>query len=506
MNQKFNARCGAAYRHRRSAHALMLAAVALTIPLVAAPALAQARPAAAVAGIDARRIAGLPEFVDGVMAQQLATREVAGAIVTVVHDGRVLFSRGYGHADIGRGARVDPRRTIFRPGSVSKLFTWVALMQQIEAGRVDMDADVNTYLDYKLPDFGSKPIRVRDLFSHSPGMSDIGGITAPSAAELVPYRDWIKRNIPARLWNPGVEVSYSNYGVAVAGYIVERVSGEPFADYAEKHLFAPLGMTSTTFREPLPSAMAPHMATGYAVTDGRFTPKPPKYFSKIMPAGSGSATGPDMGRFMLAMLGRGRLGSARVLKPQSVDLLFSNSLANAPRLPGMAHGFIVAREAGPRLVGHGGNTVDFHSYLLLAPEAGFGFFVSTTGGPGSYPARTELSNAIVGRIFPQTPAPRWTGAEPPPPMGAYRSNRRDYGKTPDPANDLKVSITAPHMVTVESAGVETSWVQIGPRLYEQVTGARDGGPYDRLEFFDTPTGPRLSFASQAHTTCHHVDR
>lgn len=483
-----------------------LTSLAVALALLAAPAVpASAAPKAQSAvTVDRARIAGLPEFIDGVMAQQLATREVAGAVVTVVHKGKLLFSRGYGFADVAAGKPVHPQNTLFRPGSVSKLMTWVALMQQVERGRVDLDADVNTYLDYRIPELNGAPVRVRDLLSHAPGMSDVGDLTVDEVGKLVPYSQWLKTHIPTRQWSPGTEVSYSNYGAALAGYIVERVSGEPFADYVDRHIFAPLGMRSSFFREPLPDAARLHMATGYKLTDGRLVAEPYELFSNVMPAGSASSTGPDMARFMLAMLGDGKLGSARILTPESVALLESNSIANAPRLPGMAHGFMVARESGPRMIGHGGNTGDFHSYLLLVPEADFGFFVSTTGGTGSYGARTELSDAIIGRLFPQSPAPRWTGAGAPPTAGAYRVNRRDYTKPARPEYDLKVSIAGPHALTVVNQGKTTAWEQIGPGLYEQVTGARAGGPYDRLEFHGTAEDPRLSFASMPHVTYRFV--
>ncbi|UZK65459.1 serine hydrolase domain-containing protein [Sphingomonas sp. M1-B02] len=482
-----------------------LALGALALPLLSSqlavgPALAQARPTS----IAAPRIAGLADFVDGVVAQQIATREVAGAVVTVVYQGKVLFTRGYGFADIDKGLAVDPQRTLFRPGSVSKLFTWTALMQQVELGRVSLDADVNSYLDFKIPEFGSKPIRVRDLLSHSPGMSDVGGFIFADESKLVPYGDWLKAHIPARLWDAGTEISYSNFGAALAGFIVERVSGEPFADYADKHIFRPLAMNATTFREPLPRAMRDHMATGYRFADGVFVAKPFEYLSSIMPAGSATASGPDMARFMLAMLGEGRLGGARILKPESVRLLHSNSFANAPRVNGMAHGFLVERNAGPRMIGHAGNTGDFHSDLVIVPQAGFGFFVSTTGGQKSSPARTELRDAIIGRLFPQAPAPAWAGDASPPQLGSYRGNRRDYNRTPDPKRDLIVAAAGARMLTIEAEGVKTAWRQIGPRLYEQVTGARAGGPYDQIEFYGTPKDPRLSFTSQPYATYHFV--
>ncbi len=486
-------------RHAVAATALLGASVAL--PPAAA---AQSIPAAS-ASVQPAGIAGLEDFVDGVMAQQLATREVAGAVVTMVYRGNILFSRGYGFADVDKGIAVDGQRTLFRPGSVSKMFTWTALLQQVELGRVSLDADVNDYLDFRIPAFEGQPIRVRDLMSHSVGMSDVGGISAPSVDKLVPYGEWIKTHIPQRLWPAGTEISYSNYGTALAGYIVERVSGEPFADYVEHHIFTPLGMASTTFREPLPAALAPYMATGYRVTDGRFVARPFELYSPVMPAGSATSSGPDMARFMMALLKGGTLGDARILRPESVTLLTADARANAPDLPGMAHGFFVVREAGPRIVGHGGNTGDFHSHMILVPETGLGFFVSETGGQGSYGGRTELVEALIGRLFPQTPAPRVAApAGEILPLGIYRINRRDHKRPVNPAYDLKVAAAGADGVTVTSDGNATYWERVGPMLFERATGARAGGPYERLRFHGAEGKWRLSFTSQPHVVYHQV--
>ena len=473
---------------------------------IALPSAAMAQSAAETTySIPQDRIAGLADFVDGVMAQQIATREVAGAIVTVVYRDKVLFSRGYGFADIDKGIAVDGQQTLFRPGSVSKMFTWSALLQQVEAGRVDLDADVNKYLDFKIPEYEGKPIRVRDLLSHTPGMSDVGGLTAPTPDKITPYVEWMKTHIPVRHWAPGTETSYSNYGSVLAGYIVERVSGEAFPDYVEKHIFAPLGMNSTTFREPLPAALAPRMASGYHFKDGRLVADPFELFSPVMPAGSGTSSGPDMARFMMAMMNGGALGNARILKPASVKLLMTNSVANAPGLPGMAHGFFVVREKGPRMVGHGGNTGDFHSNMILAPEAGLGFFVSETGGEGSYGGRTELTEALIGRLFPVAPAPRVAApAGEILPLGAYRVNRRDYARTPSPERDLKIAAAGPNAVTITNDGKTSYWERVGPMRFEQATGARASGPHEQLLFHGAEGRWRLSFTSQPHVLYHFV--
>lgn len=464
---------------------------ALALALMPGPVAAGAAPGAGAAA-SSPRIAGLADFVDGVMAQQIATRDVAGAVVTVVHDGRVLFTRGYGLADIDRGIAVDGATTLFRPGSVSKMFTWAALLQQVELGRVDLDADVNTYLDFIIPPFQGQPIRVRDLLSHTPGMSDVSGITAPTLDKLVPYGEWLKAHVPERRWPAGTEIAYSNYGAALAGYIVERVSGEPFADYTERHIFAPLGMTSTTFREPLPTALSPRMATGYRLDNAQLVARPFELFGAVMPAGSATTSAPDMTQFMLALLD----GGGGILKPASVRLLMADSAANVPGLPGMAHGFYVVRKAGPRIVGHGGNTGDFHSMMILAPEKRLGLFISETGGPGSYRGRTELADAMIGRLFPQSPAIRVAAPSTEVlPTGAYRGNRRDYSRQPDPTNDLIISANGSDALMMVNEGQTTHWQRIGPLMYERATGARAGGPHDRLQFHSDAGGWRLSFAS-----------
>ena len=182
----------------------------MALALAVLPVAASARPAhpARPAGkAIVPHVAGLAEFVDGVVAQQIATREVAGAIVTVVYQGHVLFTRGYGRSDVARGVPVDAQRALFHPGSVSKLFTWTALMQQVEAGKVDLDADVNSYIDFKIPPFEGKPVRVRDLMSHSPGFSDVGGLIYESFEKTQPYQQWLKTRIPARLWPAGTEIA-----------------------------------------------------------------------------------------------------------------------------------------------------------------------------------------------------------------------------------------------------------------------------------------------------------
>lgn len=450
-------------------------------------------------------LSDLAAFVDGAVAQEIASREVAGAVVTVVQDGRVLFSRGYGFSDADRTVPFDGLDTLVRPGSISKLFTWIALAQLIERGKVDLDAPIGRYIDIAVPTVGDRPIRVRDLFSHSPGLSDVDDFIRRPPQTPEPYDIWLKAHVPRAEWEPGTEIAYSNYGAAIAGYIVERVSGEPFASYVERHVLQPLDMNSTTFREPLSSAMETRMAAGFTLEQGRFVSQAAEYLSPIMPAGSLTSNGKDMGAFMLAMLDGGYKGAGRILSRPSYDMLMRDAMANAPDLPGMAHGFLVYREAGPRLIGHAGKTIDFSSDLVLSPDTRTGVFISMTGGKDSGKARTDLSNLLVGRLFPQQPAARLTGEATAPPLGSYRGNRRDFAQPADPVTDLKVTMPKPHRILIDNKGVLTAWDQIGPNLFERVTGVPVGGPYDRIQFYRTDAGARMAFASQPYMTYHLVE-
>ena len=461
-----------------SMRTLFLAGSACILALsVASPPAALAQPAETAApAFNAAALDTLPAFIDGVMAQQIASREVSGAVVTVVHNGEIVMSRGYGFVDVGNRIPVDGENTLVRPGSISKMFTWAALMQLVEQGRVSLDDDVNEHIDFEIEPFDGQPITVRDLFRHTPGMSDVGGFTTTNLDELVDHAEWTRSNIPQRVTAPGVEVAYSNWGTSLAGYIIEQVSGEPFADYVENHIFTPLGMTSSTFREPLPEALAGRIAFGHDLENGRFSARSFDYYSMVMPAGSATVSGPDMARFMIAMLGDGALDGTRILSEESVALLETNSIANAPRLPGMAHGYLVYREAGPRLIGHAGAMRDFRSNMILSPETGTGVFLSILAAPAGRPAQGELSAAITGRLFPQEPAPRWSEmAQAERFEGRYLVNRRDHASEPHPLMHAVVEAAGPNAITIEALGQTIYFEQTGPGLFEQVTGLREGG-------------------------------
>src|SRR6266550_1093577 len=182
-------------------------------------------------------------WLDGFFPYALQRGDVAGAVVVVVTDGAVLLQKGYGYSDVGERKPVDPERTLFRPGSVSKLFTWTAVMQLVEQGKLDLDADINTYLDFKIPPRQGAPVTLHNLMTHTAGFSETAkDLFVKDTSDLKPLRDYSIAHMPKRIFPPGVTPAYSNYATTLAGYIVQRTSGEPFSDYIDHHIFSPLGM------------------------------------------------------------------------------------------------------------------------------------------------------------------------------------------------------------------------------------------------------------------------
>ena len=339
-------------------------------------------------------------WLDGFMPLALADGNIAGAVVVVVKDGRVLTQRGFGVSDVATRAPVDPARTLFRTGSTSKLFTWTAVMQLVEVGKISLDADINTYLDFTIPAAFGKPITMRNLMTHTGGFEEHAKhLFVPGISDLKPIGDYLKDWIPARIFPPGEVPAYSNYGAALAGYIVERVSGEQFDAYIAHHIFQPLGMQDATFDQPLPTAWIPNLSKSYMQAS-----QPAHAFELIpaSPAGALSITGADIARFMIAHIDNGRFGETRILKPETAILMHAQAFAATP-LPGMALGFYHEDRNGHVIVGHAGDTETFHTDLHLFLDDATGLFVSFNSlgaDGGAHTARTLLFHEFTDRYFP----------------------------------------------------------------------------------------------------------
>ena len=371
----------------------------------------------------------LEAFFDGMLGAQLRDREIAGATVAVVGGGRVLFTRGYGWADVAARRPVDPDETLFRLASVTKLFTWVALMQLVERGEVELHGDVNRYLDLRIPETFPDPVTPFHLLTHTAGLEEeLRDLFARSPDDMVPLGQWLRMNFPQRVRPPGTFSSYSNHGTALAGYLVEQVSGLSWEAYLETHLLQPLGMHRTSAREPLPEALAAAASTGYQVQGGRLVPMPFELSRGGAPAGSASSTAADMGRFMLAILGGGVLDGIRVLEESTVEAMLSRQFGHDPRLPGFGLGFFEMNSHGVRILGHGGNSLWFHNVLALFPDHDLGLFVSFNTDAAAPLTYGALLDTFLDRFFPDPPpAPVAVESGSLAPLtGTYRFNRLSY--------------------------------------------------------------------------------
>jgi len=338
-------------------------------------------------------------FLDGIMPQQLAREDIAGAVISVVKDGKVIFARGYGYSDVEKKKPVSPADTLFRPGSISKLFTWTSVMQLVEQGKLDLDRDVNDYLDFKIPATYSKPITLRNIMTHTAGFEEsVQELFVADAKDLQPIGPYLQKHMPARIFPPGTTPAYSNYATTMAGYIVQRVSGQDYFDYVDEHIIKPLGMTHSTFRQPLPDALAPLMSKGYTVAS---QPAKKYEFVEAAPAGSSSVSAMDMTRLMIAHLQNGKYENVQILKPETAELMHSRQFANLPEMNAMCLGFYEETRNGHRIIGHAGDTDYFHSDLHLMPDAQLGFFISyNSAGKGEISAREAVWHAFLDRYFP----------------------------------------------------------------------------------------------------------
>lgn len=337
--------------------------------------------------------ADVEAWTDGFMPYALQRGDVAGAVVVVVKDGQVLFRKGYGYADVAARTPVDPERTLFRPGSVSKLVTWTAVMQQVEQGKIDLDADINTYLDFEIPPFEGQPVTMRQVMTHTTGMEETARLLITADEKhLLSLGDTLKHWVPTRIYAPGSTPAYSNYATALAGYVVERVSGLSFDDYLDQNIFAPLEMKHSSFRQPLPPELLAQMSKGYG--KGSDDKDQPYEFINLAPAGSLAATGTDMARFMIAHLQKGAYGDARILEAGTAEQMHDTALTVIPSLNRMVLGFYETNINGHRSISHGGDTQWFHSYLHLFPDDNVGLFVSVNSG-----GKEGASGAIRGALF-----------------------------------------------------------------------------------------------------------
>jgi CubicO group peptidase (beta-lactamase class C family) len=430
--------------------------------------------------------AELEAFVDGAVREAMGRDHIAGVTVSIVQNGQVVLKKGYGFAALQPRRRVDPDRTLFRVGSISKTFTWIAVMKEVEAGRMRLTAPVNLYLPepVRIRDQGyRRDVEVRNLMDHSAGFEDrmLGHLMESSPDRVRPLQLYLRQERPDRVSASGVVSNYSNYGAALAGQAVAYASGQPFETYAETRIFRPLGMSRTTFREPreakaglpepMPTALAGQVSNAYRWTPSGFERRGFEYIGQIAPSGSASSTAGDMARYMIAVLNGGTLGGATVYGPQTARLFRTPLRPTPPGINSWAHGFVVHDlPGGYRGFGHDGATLFFYSSMVTVPQLGLGIFIS---------ANTDTAEPFVGRFaeelvrqfyaaprdFPRAGSPE-LAASADTFSGYYLTTRRAYSGLEEFVGGLTggalVQVTPDGRLVTRLGDRPTSWVPDGP--------------------------------------------
>ena len=419
-------------------------------------------------------------WLDGFIPYALAQGDVAGAVVVIVKDGHVLTQRGYGYADVAARKRIDPATTMFRPGSISKLFTWTAVMQLVEQGRIDLDADVNRYLDFTIPPYQGQPLTMHDLMTHRTGFEQSVKGLIHLGGKMSPMGEVLQRWIPRRVVPPGTTPAYSNYGAGLAGYIVQRVSGRPYEEYVERHIFQPLGMAHSTFRQPLPPPFGPFMARGYPRASVEAKP-----YELVEPSGAGGSavSGPDMARFMIAHLNQG----AGLMQPATARLMHTPAYAAVPGTNRMALGFYETRVNGLSAIGHAGDSFYFHSALWLVPSLNVGLFIAmnsigTNRAVAVDPIRKALFEQFGDRYWPAVngaaPVELPTAKEHAKLLvGSYVSSVGSFSNFADVANLLgqtTIGLDTDGRPSIPSTpglgGAPPRWIEIAPFVWQEAHG------------------------------------
>jgi CubicO group peptidase (beta-lactamase class C family) len=472
-------------------HSLRLLGIASLGLAAAVPAFTQApAPLTPVPQAPATTVAAVPQgssaltkadadaWLDGFLPYALARGDIAGAVVVIVKDGQVVTQRGFGYADVAKRRPVDPATTLFRPGSTSKLYTWTAVMQLVEVGKLDLDADVNQYLDFKIPPYQGKPVTLRNIMTHTAGFEEIikGLLTfdkpVPSLGAVVKHR------IPERIYAPGTTPAYSNYATALAGYIVERASGMPFDDYIERNIFGRLGMRYASFRQPLPARLKPYMSQGYELGSGKAMGYE---LIGMAPAGSSAISGGDMAKFMIAHLNNG----GPLLSPATAQLMHAPQPSAIPAINTMALGFYEQRINGHRAIAHGGDTVYFHSDLWIFPEDNVGLYISMNSS-----GKDGVTRVLRGSLFDEFADRYLPAASKAPPVelatakdhakllvGSWTNSRRiesSFAKILGLIGDTKVGLDADGRPVIPAltspGGAPRKLIEVAPFVWQDAYG------------------------------------
>jgi CubicO group peptidase (beta-lactamase class C family) len=371
-------------------------------------ALALAAPAAA------DEAATLPRVIDPIVTSYMMTSGAPGAGVVVVRDGRVIFLKAYGEADREAHRAATPQ-TVWPIASITKLVTALAVMQQVEQGRLRLSQDIAAQVtSLRVPATQPGPIRLADTLRHTTGLDEIPGRQVEAPDRIPPLAAFLQPRLVR--WRPaGGYTSYSTYGVALAAVALEDASGEPYEAYVRRHIFAPLGLTSARIMvtpQSTRDVAAPYELDG----DG---PKRIAYeWYATPPTSSAAMSLDDVARWLLDLTSP----RPRLLRRATLDEMMRQQSSLDPTVPGWGYGFQLDRVERLRIAEHGGDIGGFSSLLSVAPDRRIAIFIVSHGEGANM--RFRLRDAIIHALAPG-PKPRLPPEQPvdlAPFAGRYRAS------------------------------------------------------------------------------------
>jgi len=323
-------------------------------------------------------LGAIDKCISQAMDELMPRFHVPGAVFVLIKDGKVHFARGYGFANLETKEPMNAERNAFRLGSITKLFTATALMQQFEMGRAGLEDPLSDHLQLRpvLTASGGNdcPIRLWNLLTHTAGLdSRYFNVLGRRHDKFFPLENYLEANLPPRVEPPGSLVHYSNFSAALSGLVVEKLSGQNYCDYVRENIFDRLKMEHTCFVSS--DEIEPGLPVGYGWHAERYHPLS-LAFNPVTPAGAASASGTDLARFLIALIGDGTCDGHRILAAKTVQLMRKQRFTNHPGFPGLGLGLLEYHKNGRRLLGHGGGILGYASMLYLVPELELGYFIA----------------------------------------------------------------------------------------------------------------------------------
>lgn len=414
----------------------------------------------------------LVSWLEPYLQEQMQQLQIAGTVISIVQGKEIILSQGYGLANLEHSQPIKPEKTVFRVGSVSKLFTATAIMQLVEQGKINLNDELNQYIP-EVAQYNpfAQPITVAHLLTHTAGLDEYFiGLEALQPDQELSLKEYLQKKMPPVVIPPGTVINYSNHGMALAGYLVEVLTKMSFSQYVETAILQPLAMNSSSFE--LTSSITANLATGYESKGDRLVAVPWSYIR--IPAGGGlNATAIDMAKFIMAHLQSGGQQSFRLLQPQTLKQMHQQQFTNHPRLPGFTYGFY-QDDRNYQAILHEGTVRGFASLLWLLPESDIGLFVACNLEEPQL--GYGLIQAFLNRYYPcdSTPIEQSLAAEDLNYCGYYRSlqtSRTTIQKIISLFNQIQIKTDNRGLVMPQPRQSESStWVKVASGLFQTQDG------------------------------------